>query len=69
MKFDDDYDFEQANEQFKEFLSQFDKCALEEKNGEYDVSLDEVEERPRDDDQSDKGTSDPNGTFYDKVVS
>jgi protein LSM14 len=36
LKFDDDYDFEQANEQFQEFCSKFEKANLEGRNGEPD---------------------------------
>ncbi len=28
LKFDNDYDFEQANEEFKEFLSKFEVCLV-----------------------------------------
>ena len=67
LKFDADYDFEQANAQFREFLSQFDKYALEEKSGEPEAPLSELEEQSRDDAQSDRGSGEPSGTFYDKV--
>jgi len=69
LKFESDFDFEQANEQFREFLSKFDKCNLEEKDRESDVGMDTAEKRPGDDQHSEKGGSnDANGNFYDKVI-
>lgn len=69
MKFDSEYDFEQANEEFKEIISKFEKVTVE--DGEKVVDGDEIEEGEIRDEESKTPSvgDDGNGPCYDKAKS
>jgi len=69
LKFDSEYDFEQANEEFKEIISKFEKVTVE--DGEKVVDGDEIEEGEIRDEESKTPSvgDDGNGPCYDKAKS
>lgn len=69
MKFDSEYDFEQANEEFKEIISKFEKVTVE--DGEKVVEGEEIEEGEITEESKTPSVGDDggNGPCYDKAKS